>query len=113
MLSTREVLTWTALYLVIAALIVVTGFASDDPDSALYANLSARLAELPASQWIAPQWWGNWDSEGWFREHPAGVFLIPTVLAQVGVPAIQGSYAVGAAVGLGSLWLIGVLVSRV
>lgn len=112
MLSTREVFTWAAFYLVVATLLVVTGFASDDPDSALYANLSARLAELPASHWIAPQWWGYWDSEGWFREHPAGVFLLPTVLAQIGLPAIQGSYVVGTAAGLGSLLLIGMLVSR-
>jgi 4-amino-4-deoxy-L-arabinose transferase-like glycosyltransferase len=113
LLRTRELVIWAALYLVFATLLVVTRFASDDPDSALYANLSERLAELPPSYWIAPQWWGYWDSEGLFREHPAGVFLLPTALAQVGLPAIQGSYVVGTAAGLGSLLLLGLLVSRV
>ena len=111
-LSTRELVTWGVLYLVVATLLVATGFASDDPDSALYANLSAKLAELPASQWIAPEWWGYWDSYGWFREHPAGVFFLPTLLAQIGLPAIQGAYVVGIGAGLACLLLIGVLVSR-
>ncbi len=113
MLRPPELVTWAALYLVVATLLVVTSFASDDPDSALYANLSARLAEGPVSHWIAPEWWGYWDSQGLFREHPAGVFLLPTALARLGLPPVQGSYVVGTAVGLGSLLLIGVLVSRV
>src|SRR6478672_11876238 len=92
MLSRRELLTWAALFLIVAALLVVTGFASDDPDSALYANISAKLADLPASRWIAPEWWGFWDSQGLFREHPAGVFLLPTALSRLGIPPVQAAY---------------------
>jgi len=113
LLSRREAAIWTACFFVIAALLVLTHFASDDPDSALYAELSARLARLPPSHWIAPEWWGQWNSEGWFREHPAGVFFIPTVLAAIGVPAIPASYIVGVGLGAATVLLIGVLVQRV
>jgi 4-amino-4-deoxy-L-arabinose transferase-like glycosyltransferase len=113
MLTRRELLTWAALFLIVSALLVVTRFASDDPDSALYANISAKLADLPASRWIAPEWWGFWDSQGLFREHPAGVFLLPTALSRLGIPPVQAAYIVGIGAGLGSLLLIGWIVSRI
>ena len=113
LLSARERLAWVAGFFVIALLIVATHFTSEDPDSALYASLSARLAEGPVSHWIAPEWWGHWDSEGWFREHPAGVFLIPTALGALGVPAEQAAYVVGVAAGLASLILIASLLTRI
>ena len=111
-LTRQDRVVWAALFVFVSFLLVVTGFASDDPDSALYANLSAKLAQGPTSNWIAPQWWGYWDGQGLFREHPAGVFLIPTALTRLGIPAVQGSYIVGIAAGLVSLVLIGWLVSR-
>ena len=111
-LTRRDLLVWAVLFVMVSTLLVVTRFASDDPDSALYANLSEKLAQGPASNWIAPQWWGYWDGHGLFREHPAGVFLIPTALTLVGVPAVQASYIVGIAAGLVSLLVIGWLVSR-
>lgn len=105
LLTGRDVAIWTVGFLLAAVLLVALGFTSDDPDSALYAALSARLAALPMSQWIAPEWWGQWDSEGWFREHPAGVFLLPTALAAVGVPGVQAAYVVGIGAALASLLL--------
>jgi 4-amino-4-deoxy-L-arabinose transferase-like glycosyltransferase len=105
-------LTWAAGFVLVAALLVLTQFTSDDPDSALYAALSARLAEGPVSRWIAPEWWGHWNGEGLFREHPAGVFLVPTALGRLGMPAAQAAYVVGVAAGLGSLVLIGAIVGR-
>lgn len=112
LLSTAEIRAWLAAYLVVAALLAATGFASTDPDSALHANLSARLAEGPVSQWIVPHWWGEWDSEGLYREHPAGIFLLPTALARLGVPAVPASYIVGVAAGLAALILIAHLAAR-
>lgn len=109
----RDCWVWAAAFILAAGLLVATGFASDDGDSALYAGISSRLAEEPASRWIAPQWWGFWDSSGLFREHPAGVFWLPTLLDRLGIPAMQGAYIQGIAAGLGSLLLIGVLVARV
>ena len=112
-LTRRELAAWAVFYVLVSALLVMTGFASDDPDSALYANLSAKLAQGPITNWIAPQWWGYWDGQGLFREHPAGVFLLPTALTLVGLPAVQASYVVGIGSGLLSILLIGWLVSRV
>jgi 4-amino-4-deoxy-L-arabinose transferase-like glycosyltransferase len=106
---------WAGLFAVVVLLLVVIRFSSDDPDSALYAGLSARLAQEPAGRWIAPEWWGFWPEAamtGLFREHPAGVFLLPTALTRVGIPAEQGAYVVGVAAGLASLLLVGGLVRR-
>jgi 4-amino-4-deoxy-L-arabinose transferase-like glycosyltransferase len=108
-----EAAIWATAFLAVASLLVSTGFTSEDPDSALYAALSARLAEGPVSHWIAPEWWGYWDGTGLFREHPAGVFLLPTALGRLGVPAEQAAYVVGIAAGLASLVLMGVLVGRI
>jgi hypothetical protein len=65
------------------------------------------------SHWIAPEWWGNWDSDGLFHEHPVGVFLVPTALGALGVPGAQAAYVVGIGAGLACLLLIGRLVSRI
>lgn len=116
LLTRRDALIWTACLVLVSAVLVATGFTSDDPDSALYADLSARLAAGPPSHWIAPEWWGNWDSEGWFREHPAGVFFLPTLLGAGGLPGVQAAYVIGIAAGLGCLLmmasLVGSLTSR-
>lgn len=112
LLSSREIAIWAACFLFISTWLVITQFTSDDPDSALYAALSARLADGPASRWIAPEWWGHWDMEGLFREHPAGVFVLPAALGALGVPGVQAAYIVGIAAGLAALLIIGSLVAR-
>jgi 4-amino-4-deoxy-L-arabinose transferase-like glycosyltransferase len=112
-LTRRELTAWTVALLLVAALLVGVGFTSDDPDSALYADLSARLAAGPVERWIAPQWWGNWDHEGLFREHPAGVFLLPTLLGALGLPGVQAAYIVGVATALVSLVLIAAAIGRI
>lgn len=115
LLSRRDAVVWTVGFLAVATLIVRTGFTSADPDSSLYASLAARLGQEPVARWIAPEWWGFWPEAGLtglFREHPAGVFLLPAALQRLGIPAEQGAYIVGVAAGLASLLLIGVLVRR-
>jgi 4-amino-4-deoxy-L-arabinose transferase-like glycosyltransferase len=113
LLPRRDIVAWTICFLIVSALLVVTRFASDDPDSALYAAQSARLAQEPVSRWIAPEWWGNWDHHGLFREHPVGVLLGPTLLAWFGVPGVQAAYIVGIAAALVSVVLVAALVARV
>jgi 4-amino-4-deoxy-L-arabinose transferase-like glycosyltransferase len=116
LLSAREWSVWIASFVVVAALLVATRFTSADPDSALYADLSARLAQEPVSHWIAPQWWGFWPDAkmtGYFREHPAGIFLVPAALDRLGIPGKQAAYITGVAAGLGALLLAGVLISRI
>jgi 4-amino-4-deoxy-L-arabinose transferase-like glycosyltransferase len=113
LLPRRDIVAWTIGFLVVSALLVATRFASDDPDSALYAAQSARLAAEPVSRWVVPEWWGNWDHHGLFREHPVGVLLVPTLLASLGVPGIQAAYIVGILAGLVSVVLIAGIVARV
>jgi 4-amino-4-deoxy-L-arabinose transferase-like glycosyltransferase len=109
----RDAWIWTACFIAASCVVVLTRFASDDPDSALYANLSARLVQEPIARWIAPQWWGFWDSSGLFREHPAGVLWLPALLGRAGIPAGQAAYVQGLAAAIGSLLLIGALIGRV
>jgi 4-amino-4-deoxy-L-arabinose transferase-like glycosyltransferase len=115
LLTPRDAIVWTSAFALVALLLIATGFTSDDPDSALYAGLSARLAQEPPSRWIAPQWWGFWpeaEMTGLFREHPAGILLIPAALTRIGIPAEQSAYVVGIAAGLLSLVFIAALVQR-
>jgi 4-amino-4-deoxy-L-arabinose transferase-like glycosyltransferase len=105
-ISTRETLAWLAAFVLASALLVHLRFESDDPDSALYAAIAERLAELPPAEWIVPSWWGLWDGAGLFREHPAGVLVPPAALGALGVPARQAAYVMGLAYGLGCLLLL-------
>ena len=115
LLSRRDALLWLAGFVVIAIFLVGTSFTSDDPDSALYANISQRMQSEPMARWMAPEWWGFWPETGmtgYFREHPAGLFWLPAALGRLGIPAQQAAYVVGIAAALGSVVLIGVLVRR-
>ena len=113
LLTRRDAVVWALAFLLVSTLLVVLRFTSDDPDSALYADLSARLAAGPPSRWIAPEWWGNWEHEGLFREHPAGVFLLPALLGWLGVPGVQAAYIVGIGAGALSVVLVSVGIARV
>lgn len=90
----KQALLWCAAILAAAALLVAAGYRSRDPDSALYAKLSASLADEPLSRWIAPEWGGEWNQEGLFREHPAGILVPPAALVRAGFPPEQASYVV-------------------
>lgn len=87
---------WIVAWLITAALIAVTKFSSRDPDSQLYAGISARLAQEPVSRWIAPQWWGFWHIDGPYVEHPFGMFVVPALLGRAGYPPDQSAYAINA-----------------
>jgi 4-amino-4-deoxy-L-arabinose transferase-like glycosyltransferase len=111
-LSRREAATWLAAYVLISALLVAVRFTSEDPDSALYAEQAARLAAEPIDRWIVPEWWGNWNLHGLFREHPAGVLLLPALLASFGVPGVQAAYIVGVGLALAAVILISAAIGR-
>lgn len=92
----RAALAWLLAWLTVALLIAATRYETRDPDSQLYAGISARLVSEPVSRWIAPQWWGFWNSEGPYCEHPVGMFVVPALLGRAGYPAAQAAYAVNA-----------------
>jgi 4-amino-4-deoxy-L-arabinose transferase-like glycosyltransferase len=115
LLSARDRAVWAVAFLVVSAAIVGTRFTSVDGDSALYAALSARLADQPVDRWIAPEWFGLWAQTGLtglWRENPAGIFLLPAALDRLGMPAEQAAYVVGVGAGLGALLLIGSVIAR-
>jgi 4-amino-4-deoxy-L-arabinose transferase-like glycosyltransferase len=91
-----EALAWCVALSVVVIALVAVDFASQDPDSALYAAISARLAGLPVQAWIAPEWWGLWNGYGPYREHPVGVLLLPAMLGKLGFPPLQSAFAIGA-----------------
>ena len=102
-----ETLAWCAAFSIASAALLLTRFASQDPDSTLYAGISARLAALPLRNWIAPEWWNLWARfEGPYREHPVGVFLLPALLGRLGVPPLQAAFVVGAAFSIAALFLL-------
>ncbi len=88
---------WLVALLLTAGLIALTHFTSRDNDSFLYAGISARLSQLPVTQWIAPEWWGFWTLQGPYCEHPVGLFVLPAALGRLGYPPEQAAYAVNAA----------------
>jgi 4-amino-4-deoxy-L-arabinose transferase-like glycosyltransferase len=116
LLTRADVIGWTAAFCVASLLLVTTRFTSDDPDSSLYAGLSARLAQEPVSRWIAPEWWGLWarlGGTGLYRDHPVGGFLIPAALGRIGVPGEQAAYVAGLAAGIVALLLVAELTARI
>ena len=87
---------WIAAFACVAVLLAAVGFESRDPDSALHASIVGQSFERPVTEWIAPSWGGNWTRTDLYREHPAGIFLLPSALARMGYPASQSAYLVNA-----------------
>jgi hypothetical protein len=106
------VLAWCAALAVATALLIATHFRTRDPDSALYVIIASRLAEQPASTWIAPQWWGGWKNEGPFREHPAGAFVGPAALTRLGIPGEEASFVVNLVTQVVTLLVVVALAAR-
>jgi len=92
----REALCWAAALALVFAVLAVRGYRARDPDSRLHAEITARLAREPVSRWIAPTMPPGWYLSGLFREHPAGIFALPALLARLGYPADQAAYAANA-----------------
>jgi hypothetical protein len=89
-------LAWALAVAVTFVLIATTHYESPDPDSSLHTGIAARLSERPLAQWIAPEWWGLWSSEGPYCEHPVGIFILPAALGRLGYPPFQAAYAANA-----------------
>lgn len=99
-------LAWIGAAAASFALIALVGFTSADPDSRVYAGISARLAAEPFDRWIAPDWWGLWNFTGPFREHPIGILVLPALIGRIGYPAHQAAYAVNGLFQLVSIVLV-------
>lgn len=85
---------WIIVLVAAAVVLAARGYRTRDADSRAYLAIAARLADEPPSRWIAPQWWGTWGGQGLFREHPAGTFIPPALLARAGYPSEQSLFVV-------------------
>jgi hypothetical protein len=106
------VATWLTALVVTAALLAATGYRTRDPDSRAYITITTRLADEPVSRWLAPQWWGAFGLQGLFRDHPAGTFVPPALLARAGYPVAQSLFVVTLACQIAALLLMSALASR-
>ena len=65
-------------------------------DSRLYARIVNDQAERPWSEFIAPKWNGAGHyaetETPYFRDHLAGIFFLPTILAKLGINGMQATY---------------------
>ncbi len=97
---------WVGALVLAALLVAASGYRSRDPDSALYAKLSAHLASAPLNRWLAPEWKGEWRGEGLFREHPVGILVVPAAGIRLGLPSEQAAYIVNMLYQVGIILLI-------
>jgi hypothetical protein len=89
----REAIAWCVALAAGLVVLAAIQYRVGDPDSRLYSEIAERLARQPVSRWIAPDFPPGSYMHGLFREHPAGLFLLPALLARLGYPAAQASYA--------------------
>ena len=105
------VATWITALVVAAAVLATTGYRTRDPDSRAYITIATRLVDQPVSRWLAPQWWGAFGLQGLFRDHPAGTFVPPALLARAGYPVAQSLFVVTLACQIVALLLMAALAS--
>jgi len=77
-------ISWLLALAIAAASLAALGYQARDPDSRLYAEMAARMAQGPLSGWIAPSVPPGRYISGLFREHPVGIYLLPALLARLG-----------------------------
>jgi 4-amino-4-deoxy-L-arabinose transferase-like glycosyltransferase len=109
----RSIAAWLAAAVLSALLLAVFDYGSRDPDSTLYAGISARMAEQPLNRWIVPEWWGYWNLRGPYHEHPIGMFVGPAALARLGYPPEQAAYAVNGVFQIVSFALVAAIAAAV
>jgi 4-amino-4-deoxy-L-arabinose transferase-like glycosyltransferase len=92
----REGLAWLLALVLASVALGAISYRTRDPDSRLYAEIAAQMAERPLGSWIAPTFPPGWYESGLFREHPVGIHLLPALLGRLGYPPLQAAYAANA-----------------
>jgi 4-amino-4-deoxy-L-arabinose transferase-like glycosyltransferase len=91
-----QTIAWAVVVVIAAAVLAGFDYRTRDPDSALHADIVSDLARKPIEGWLAPEWGGHWNRQGWYREHPPGLFLLSMPLVWLGCPAPQAPFVVNA-----------------
>jgi hypothetical protein len=94
--ASRGALSWLLVLAAGWAALVAVDYRARDPDSRLYAEISARMAVAAPGSWIAPEFPPGWYMSGLYREHPVGLFVPSAALGALGYPAAQAAYAMNA-----------------
>jgi 4-amino-4-deoxy-L-arabinose transferase-like glycosyltransferase len=94
--AVERTIAWVVVLSVAWVALAIRGYGSRDPDSRLYAEITAQMAQAPAAGWIAPAFPPGWFMTGPFREHPVGLFVPAALVAKLGYPAGQAAYAMNA-----------------
>ena len=94
--AVERTVAWVVVLSAAWVALAARGYASRDPDSRLYAEITAQMAQAPAAGWIAPDFPPGWFMTGPFREHPVGLFVPAALVAKLGYPAGQAAYAMNA-----------------
>ncbi|MBH46993.1 MAG: hypothetical protein CME71_02355 [Halobacteriovorax sp.] len=85
-----------ALTALCSAILLSSPYIARENDSRLYARIVNDQADRPLTELIAPKWNGGEHyaetETPYFRDHLFGVFVVPTLLAKLGVPALQATY---------------------
>jgi 4-amino-4-deoxy-L-arabinose transferase-like glycosyltransferase len=105
----RVAAAWAATLCVVALALAARGYHTRDPDSVLYARISAALSRQPVETWIAPDWPPDAYARGRFREHPVGLFVPAALVGRLGYPAEQAAYLVNAGYQVLALLLVPIL----
>ena len=105
----QQSVAWLAALAAAWLALAVLGHRTRDPDSRLYAEMAARMAEAPAAGWIAPDFPPGWYISGRFREHPVGLLVPAALLARIGYPPEQAAYALNALYQCATLVLVPLL----
>tara|TARA_R110000868_G_scaffold155691_6_gene382230 strand:- start:99686 stop:100816 length:1131 start_codon:yes stop_codon:yes gene_type:complete len=85
-----------ALTALCSAILLSSPYIARENDSRLYARIVNDQAERSWGELIAPKWNGGEHyaetETPYFRDHLSGVFILPTLLAKLGVPGLQATY---------------------
>ena len=105
----QQSVAWLAALAAAWLALAILGYRTRDPDSRLYAQMAARMAQSPAAGWIAPDFPPGWYMSGRFREHPVGLLVPAALLARLGYPPEQAAYAMNAVYQCATLVLLPIL----
>lgn len=79
-----------------SAILLLTPYISRENDSRLYARIVNDQKDRPWVEFIAPKWNGSlfWAEKEtpYFRDHLGGMFVLPTLLAKLGINGMQATY---------------------